>query len=107
MHSGDLVKVESAILNRDQVFGEFHPNWIAFADQIDGKLVKLKQPHTMFHAPDGILSEVCFSGWLVDIGDYQILAYNGKKMTPGSDFANWLPAEWLAPVKKHQTSLFA
>ena len=104
--SGDLVKVKLSPLTTLGVFSEFHPYWVTFARQISGKNVRLVKPDMMIHAPNGVLSEECFNGWRVDTLDHQFEYYDGKKIKPSSDFANWLPIEWLVPTSKEQLSLF-
>lgn len=85
------VKVPSII---EEPYCNFHPNWIKFAKANDGKVVRLKGLHDMFHAPDGSYSEEIFRGWNVDT--YQKI----DGVTPGPDCASWLPKEWLIPAEK-------
>jgi len=104
-------------LSKSSVFSEFHPYWVAFSHQIDGKIVRVVKKSLMVHAPYGILSEECFNGWEVDpldnkfrtsfSVDGRLLPSEGiKTLIPGKDFACWLPEKWLTNATNIQLSLF-
>lgn len=90
------VKIPTAL---SRPFSEFHPNWVAFAEAQDEKLVRLDCIDHMFHAPDGCWSEEMFTGWKVKE------TQQAGKIRAGVDCASWLPSEWLV-IAEEQLSLW-